>query len=181
MRKELIREKLLKPSELEKETGVLASTIRYWIREGILEPDYKTKGGFYLFKRDAIEKIKAIREMQELGLTLEEIKELIELEKKGTFASFSPSFSLDEILKISKEDKLEETIEAMLNPLTESLGKLGEKIKKIFAKRISIVLENFIKAVVITLIPENKENIDWSKPLSEIVKELEIISEGGKK
>lgn len=67
---------LLKIGELAKETNEAASTIRYWTKEGLLEVEDYTAGGYQLFNPAMIARVKEIRRLQgKERLTVAEIKE----------------------------------------------------------------------------------------------------------
>ena len=70
--------KLLTIGKVAKETGELATTIRYWLTTGLLEVAERTPAGYQLFDRGMVEKGRNIRQLQkEERLTLNEIKERI--------------------------------------------------------------------------------------------------------
>jgi len=56
---------LIKIGQLAKLAQVLPSKIRFYIKEGLLEPVDRTNGGYYLFnKQTALERLKLIDELQ---------------------------------------------------------------------------------------------------------------------
>jgi MerR family transcriptional regulator, copper efflux regulator len=69
----------LKIGELAKRTEVNIETIRYYERENLLPKPPRTGSGYRAFPPEAIERIKFIKKTQELGFSLREIKELLEL------------------------------------------------------------------------------------------------------
>ncbi len=68
---------LVKVGAIAREAGVLPSKIRYYVREGLIEPVGQTPGGFLLFDREpTLERLKTIERLQtKQRLTLLEIKE----------------------------------------------------------------------------------------------------------
>ena len=70
---------LLKIGALAKEAGVNIQTIRYYERRKILKPANKLDSGYRLYSIDAIKTLKFIKHAQELGFSLDEIKELLSL------------------------------------------------------------------------------------------------------
>lgn len=67
-----------KIGELSQKTKETVPTLRYWIKEGLLEAQDQTAGGYMLFGPDAIERIKDIRQLQkEKRLSIAEIKQQI--------------------------------------------------------------------------------------------------------
>lgn len=77
--KEDSREELLKIGKLAKETNETVPTLRFWTKEGLLVVKSRTEGGYQLYDRFMIERIRQIRKLQSQRLTLSEIKrELLE-------------------------------------------------------------------------------------------------------
>lgn len=69
-------DKLIRIGELAKKTGETIHTLHFWIKEGLIRERGRTKGGYQLFDKHAIEKIKGIRSLQKnQRLTLAEIKQ----------------------------------------------------------------------------------------------------------
>jgi len=68
--------KLIRIGELAKLAGVLSSTINYYTREGLLEFEDETRGGYRLYNSDkSLKTIHKIQELQkEQRLRLSEIK-----------------------------------------------------------------------------------------------------------
>lgn len=62
--------------------GVGVETIRFYQRKGLLNTPAKN-GGFRHYSNDDLQQLKFIRKAQSAGFTLQEIKELIALEKVG--------------------------------------------------------------------------------------------------
>lgn len=54
-------------------------TVRYYERRGILSPDGRLESGYRLYSREAIQKIRFIKNAQCLGFTLDEIMGLLRL------------------------------------------------------------------------------------------------------
>jgi DNA-binding transcriptional MerR regulator len=63
--------------EVASQAGVSIDAVRYYERQRLLPPVARTKGGFRLFGSEAVERIKFIKHAQEIGLSLDEIKELL--------------------------------------------------------------------------------------------------------
>lgn len=62
--------------KLARDAGVLPSTVRYYVKEGLLQVVDHTPGGFFLFDRpSALERIERIRTLKEQRLTLAEIRD----------------------------------------------------------------------------------------------------------
>jgi DNA-binding transcriptional MerR regulator len=63
--------------ELAAKTGVSIDALRYYERLKLLPQAKRTSGNFRVFGRDSIERVQFIKQSQELGLTLDEVKGLL--------------------------------------------------------------------------------------------------------
>ena len=67
-------------SKIAKEAGVGVETVRFYERKGLVDqPPKPSAGGFRVYPAEAAERIRFIRQAQELGFSLREIKELLSL------------------------------------------------------------------------------------------------------
>jgi Hg(II)-responsive transcriptional regulator len=67
-------------SRAAERAGVGIETIRFYERRGLIkQPPRPRSGGFRYYEQDAVERIRFIRQAQELGFSLREIKELLAL------------------------------------------------------------------------------------------------------
>lgn len=90
-------------SELAAAAGVNAQTIRYYEGEGLLAKPPRTSGGYRAFPPDAADRVRFIKRAQELGFSLEEVKELLDLREH-------PEAACPEVLKRA-QSKLAEMAE----------------------------------------------------------------------
>ncbi len=67
-------EELLTVGELSSRTGLNSRTLKYWEERGIIQPDGRSPGGFRLYAQCYIELCKLIRDLQNFGYSLKEIK-----------------------------------------------------------------------------------------------------------
>src|SRR5258708_9836688 len=63
--------------EVAARAAVSADALRYYERVKLVPRAKRSRGGFRLFGLDAIERVRFIKQAQELGLTLDEIKGLL--------------------------------------------------------------------------------------------------------
>ena len=63
--------------EVATRSGVSVDAVRYYERLKLLPRARRTSGNFRLFSAEAIERVQFIKQAQELGLTLDEIKGLL--------------------------------------------------------------------------------------------------------
>jgi MerR family mercuric resistance operon transcriptional regulator len=57
--------------------GVSVDTVRYYERQQLLKRAPRSSGGFRLFSAETVEHIRLIKQAQDIGLSLDEIKELL--------------------------------------------------------------------------------------------------------
>ena len=58
---------------------VTPDTLRYYERAGLLGPAAKSKGGYRLYDHEALRRVRFIKEAQQCGFTLSEIRALLDL------------------------------------------------------------------------------------------------------
>jgi DNA-binding transcriptional MerR regulator len=69
----------MRTGELARNAGVNLQTIRFYEREGLLQKPTRTASGYRAYQQHDLERLLFIRRNQELGFTLAEIKQLMEL------------------------------------------------------------------------------------------------------
>ena len=69
--------------EVSRESHVPKKTVRYYEEIGLLSPPVRTGANYRLYGREAIEKLKFIKKAQGLGLTLSEIRRIIQGSEEG--------------------------------------------------------------------------------------------------
>jgi DNA-binding transcriptional MerR regulator len=70
---------LLQIGDVAERTGLTADAIRFYERERLLHAATRSSGGFRLFSGSDVEDLNFIRNAQELGFSLDEIRELLGL------------------------------------------------------------------------------------------------------
>jgi MerR family transcriptional regulator, copper efflux regulator len=70
-------------SELSRQVNVPVSTIRYYERQGLLNPSRRTQSQYRVYTQDAQDRLQFIQKAKKFGLSLEEIKEILDLSAKG--------------------------------------------------------------------------------------------------
>ncbi|EHY87409.1 heavy metal-responsive transcriptional regulator [Saccharomonospora azurea] len=66
-----------------KAAGVSAKAVRLWESKGLLPPAERTQAGYRLFSDNDVAVLQFIRQAKTLGLTLPEIKNIINLQRDG--------------------------------------------------------------------------------------------------
>jgi DNA-binding transcriptional MerR regulator len=67
----------LQIGEIAARAGISVDTIRYYERRKLIKRTSCSVGGFRLFAPDAVERVKFIKQAQELGFLLDEIREFL--------------------------------------------------------------------------------------------------------
>jgi MerR family redox-sensitive transcriptional activator SoxR len=110
---------MLTVGKLSSESGVPASTIRYWERIGVLPKPART-GGQRRYSQDAIHRLAVLRLAQACGFTLEEMRHLLH--------GFSPDVAASrrwaELAK-KKKQEIDEQMER-LRTVKQFVGRLGK-------------------------------------------------------
>ena len=115
--------------KLAKSARVNLETIRYYERQGLLPKPPRSQSGYRSFPTESVERIRFIKQAQELGFSLKEIKELLALRTEP----FSTGADVRErvatkITEIDEKMKLLRTIKKELEQLkancdgTSSIG-----------------------------------------------------------
>ena len=71
-------------SDLAREADVPVSTLRYYERAGLIEPDSRTKANYRVYSDGAVDRLHFIRSAQAAGFTIADIKQLLELKSGDT-------------------------------------------------------------------------------------------------
>lgn len=69
----------MKIGELANATGVTAKTIRYYEFLRLLEEPARTESGYRLYARECVERLDFIKKAKRLGLSLEEVRDVLAL------------------------------------------------------------------------------------------------------
>lgn len=70
---------LLQIGDVASQTGLSVDTIRFYERERLLHTAARSTGGFRLFSKSDVDDLAFIRNAQELGFSLQEIRDLVGL------------------------------------------------------------------------------------------------------
>ena len=76
-------EKLLRIGQISSIAQVSVKTIRYYEKLGLLQALKRTEGGFRLFSPEVIGRLNFIKRSQNLGLSLTEIGQLLQIHDRG--------------------------------------------------------------------------------------------------
>lgn len=103
--------------KIAKLAQVSVDTLRYYEKEGLLSPANKSEAGYRLYKEDALRRLNFIRHAQHCGLSLAEIRDLLELKTRDD-ACCNDVRSLALQKKLQIENKIK-SLQAMSRALSE--------------------------------------------------------------
>src|SRR3954470_10124834 len=78
---------LLTTGEMARCSNNTLRTVRFYEEEGILRPARRTEGGHRLFEKSELDRLMLVTDMRMAGLSLDEIKQILEVKQSGTTAS----------------------------------------------------------------------------------------------
>lgn len=112
--------------ELARRTAMTVDGIRFYEKRGLLPKALRTTGRFRLYTTHDLERVRFIRQMQALGFSLREIRELVDLRERRVEACDAVRKLLQEKLdttraKARQLEKLEVELLADLRKCNEEL------------------------------------------------------------
>lgn len=109
------------------ETGLSIDTIRFYEKQGLLKRSPRSEGGFRLFGVGDIETLKFVRKAQELGFSLNKIRELLILRADHVPACSHVKELLD--LKLTSVEKKITELRGLELSLKRALRKCKRELK----------------------------------------------------
>ena len=100
---------------------VSTDTLRYYERERLIAPTAKSAGGYRLYERDALQRIRFIKQAQQCGFNLAEIRSLLAL--RGSNAA-----CCRDVRRVALEKKLQ--LEAKIKSMKVMSNALSQLVKK---------------------------------------------------
>lgn len=103
---------------LAKQTGVNIETIRYYEKIGLIPDPNRSSGGHRIYEQSHLKRLSFVRRSRELGFTLHEIRELLELVDGGDYTCAEvrdrTMIHLDDVAtKIRDLQKMQRTLKTM--------------------------------------------------------------------
>lgn len=99
------RDALLTIGQVSRLAGVNRQTIRYYEREGIIEPPRRKDSGYRIYDSGIVRRIRFIKRAQTLGFTLKEINELLALRNDAPKINCRDvkQYALDKVKSVEKK------------------------------------------------------------------------------
>jgi len=112
------------------QTGLTVDAIRFYEKEGLLRRPPRSEGGFRLFRLEDVEALKFIRKAQELGFSLQEVREILVLQGHGVEACEHVRELVEQKLasvrgKVEDLRKLERSLQGALRKCNRRLREVG--------------------------------------------------------
>ena len=83
--------------ELATRTGVSIDAVRYYERRGVLPRADRTEAGYRLFASDTVVRLGMVRQLQDLGFTLDEIVDALQTHDRGGATCASERWRLEQV------------------------------------------------------------------------------------
>jgi MerR family mercuric resistance operon transcriptional regulator len=64
-------------SELAKAAGIPTTTVRYYERIGLVEPEDRSAGNYRLYSNESLQRLRFVRAAQAIGFTLDDVRALL--------------------------------------------------------------------------------------------------------
>lgn len=104
--------------KLAARAGTTANTLRFYEREGLLPTPMKSENGYRLYPPDAAQAVHFIRQAQQCGFTLAEIRQLLTLpQQPSACCSDVRKFAIEKKLAIEARIRLMKAMSAELDGL----------------------------------------------------------------
>ncbi len=131
-------EPFLQIGEVADRTGVTQRTLRVYEERGLLKPPSRMEGGFRLYSEDDVSRVEQIKRLQSLlGLTLAEIKDMVEAEevKEELNATYRPDRPVAERIERMKRrvevtERQRKIIGTKMQAMLEMQTDLDEKLQR---------------------------------------------------
>lgn len=108
---------------------VSADTLRYYEREHLIAPSSKSAGGYRLYERDSLRRIRFIKQAQQCGFNLAEIRSLLAMRA-------DKSACCRDVRRVALEKKLQ--LEAKIKTMRAMSGALTDLIKQCSVDSLSL-------------------------------------------
>jgi DNA-binding transcriptional MerR regulator len=107
--------------KVAKMAEVTADTVRYYEKEGLINPAQKSESGYRLYNYDAVRRLNFIKHAQQCGLSLAEIRELLKLKNRtGSCCNDVRTVALHKKLQLESKIKALQTMSVALSNLLDS-------------------------------------------------------------
>src|SRR5512142_2014909 len=117
----------LSSGDLARSTGNTVRTIRFYEEEGLLRPAEVSEGGHRRYTEDDLERLRLIGDLRELGLSLGEIRSVLEI-RSGCHTASEFALRFQQVLAghLEQAQRRLERLRRVKKELLDALAALGE-------------------------------------------------------
>ena len=87
----------MKIGEVARRAGVSIDAVRYYERRGVLPRAERTGSGYRMFNEDVVARLELVRQLQDLGLTLDEVVDALQVHDRGDATCASERWRLEQV------------------------------------------------------------------------------------
>jgi MerR family mercuric resistance operon transcriptional regulator len=117
--------------KLAEQAGVGVETVRFYERKGLVKKPAKRESGFRTYGPEEVTRIRFIKRAQELGFTLREVKDLVDLQSKKKMTGGQMQKKADEKITEIRQKILDlKKMETSLRQLSQVCGEGEQAIKE---------------------------------------------------
>ena len=137
---------LLTIGQLASRTGLAVRTIRYWSDIGTVPPAGRSSGGHRLYDAESVARLELVRTLRELGLGLEEVRQVLAQEATVADVAAARVVALDAQIRSLRLTRAVLSAVARRHPGTEEMT-LMNKLARLSAAERRQIIEDFIAEV----------------------------------
>jgi DNA-binding transcriptional MerR regulator len=120
--------------EVAKRVGLSLRTVRYFEEVGLVAPSARTVGGFRLYSEADVERLFVVKGMKPLGLSLDEIREVLELLERSADPE---GIELDDLVElVARMEGFAERADERIKKLVRHLND-GRKLRRRIGERLA--------------------------------------------
>lgn len=132
------RSALFQIGEAAERTGLSLRTVRYYEEVGLTVPSQRSEGGFRLYCEDDVQRLLLVKRMKPLGLSLDEMRELLDLLARSAKSDELPTEELHDTAAAldayaHRSDTQITTLEQELTDARHLRLRLGERLGRLEA------------------------------------------------
>ncbi len=111
--------------QLAKQASVKATTVRYYERRGLLLAPSRSNAGYRLYPDDSVRRLRFIKHAQDLGFTLKEINDLLDLTAMKRSSADVCALTQTKISSVEEKIRQLKALKKQLQNLTASCTRKG--------------------------------------------------------
>lgn len=122
----------LQIGEVARRVDLSIRTIRHWEEMGLVTPSARSSGGFRLYSEDDVARIRLLRFMKPLDLSLDQMRELMRIRDQLTAATADPSHRVEALVwpRTSHTDADRAELARQLAEYADLAAKRLEKLRR---------------------------------------------------